>query len=66
MKITNLLLASAIALAGVTFTAGCDDTLSKHETTVKEDGKTVKHDKVEVKETPSGDIKKEEVHERNP
>src|SRR6266487_3047840 len=65
MKLYSLLLATTIALSGVAFTAGCDDTISKKETTVKEDGQTVKRDKVEVKRTPEGDIKKEEVHERN-
>jgi hypothetical protein len=63
MKITSLLLASAIGLAGVTLTAGCDDTVAKKETTVKRDGETVAHDKVEVKRDADGNIKKEEVHE---
>jgi hypothetical protein len=67
MKIMNLLLASAIGMAGITLTAGCDDTVAKKETTVKRDGETVAHDKVEVKKDADGNLKKEEVHEqRNP
>jgi hypothetical protein len=50
----------ATGIAGFGLVTGCDDTLKKEESVKTQSDGTVVHKKDEVRETPTGDIVKEE------